>query len=475
MAAPDTIKPGKYNAPPDSPSSIGPQAYTSYHQKKALIDAAKEQFFSQMADVTDMPKHYGKKITKFHYMPLLDDRNLNDQGIDANGAILSPSLYYVSLPATTVSYAVEANATAAVTAVNAIEAGVAVKSGAATPWLVTFSKTVLKGDTKVKADAVTAAVSGAHSAVGSGNLWGSSKDVGVINGKMPLLSETGGRVNRVGFTRKMIEGSLEKYGIFREYTQESLDFDNDEELDSIITSEMVKGANETTEALLQIDLLNAAGVIRFAGDATATNQLTKGDIVTYDDLIRLDITLTENHSPRGITMISGSRMIDTRTISGARSLHCGSEMIPTLLAMKDIHGVPAFVPIEKYAAANGSNILRGEIGAIGPFRIVIVPQMFKWGGAGAPVEVGDGAHYDNGKNYDVFPMLTIGKESFTTIGFQTDGKTTKFVITSKKPGRETADRFDPYGEMGFMSIKWYYGFMVLRPEKIGLIKTLAFI
>ena len=49
----------------------------------------------------------------------------------------------------------------------------------------------------------------------------------------------------------------------------------------------------------------------------------------------------------------------------------------------------------------------------------------------------------------------------------------KFKIFSKKPGEATADRTDPYGEMGFMSIKWYYGFMALRPERIGLIKTAA--
>jgi N4-gp56 family major capsid protein len=70
-------------------------------------------------------------------------------------------------------------------------------------------------------------------------------------------------------------------------------------------------------------------------------------------------------------------------------------------------------------------------------------------------------------------MLCIGDGSFTTIGFQTDGKSVKFVTTHKKPGIETADRTDPYGETGFMSIKWYYGFMILRSERIGLIKTIA--
>jgi N4-gp56 family major capsid protein len=70
-------------------------------------------------------------------------------------------------------------------------------------------------------------------------------------------------------------------------------------------------------------------------------------------------------------------------------------------------------------------------------------------------------------------MLCIGSGAFTTIGFQTDGKTVKFVITHKRPGRETADRHDPYGEVGFYSIKWYYGYMGLRPERIALIKSAA--
>lgn len=49
----------------------------------------------------------------------------------------------------------------------------------------------------------------------------------------------------------------------------------------------------------------------------------------------------------------------------------------------------------------------------------------------------------------------------------------KFKIITKMPGEKTADRNDPYGEMGFSSIKWYYGTMILRPERIGVIKTVA--
>lgn len=41
------------------------------------------------------------------------------------------------------------------------------------------------------------------------------------------------------------------------------------------------------------------------------------------------------------------------------------------------------------------------------------------------------------------------------------------------PGKETADRNDPYGETGFSSIKWYYGILVKRPERIAVMKAVA--
>ena len=95
----------------------------------------------------------------------------------------------------------------------------------------------------------------------------------------------------------------------------------------------------------------------------------------------------------------------------------------------------------------------------------------KWAGVGAAAVSADGVHVTNGK-VDVLPMLVVGSESFTTIGFQSDAKSVKFKIIHKKPG-ENVGPADPYGKMGFMSIQWWYGFMVIRPERIALIKTAA--
>lgn len=383
----------QYKNPPTTPSSVGSQINTHHYEKAALIEARKDQYFTQLADVTAMPKNFGKKIKRYHIIPLLDDANVNDQGIDASGATIA-----------------------------------------------------------------------------NGNLYGSSKDIGTIPGKFPVLSETGGRVNRVGFKRKEIEGTFVKMGLFQEYTQESMDFDTDAELLGHITREMVNGANEIAEDALQIDLINAAGVIKYAGAATNNATVDATSVVTYGDLMRLNIDLDNNRTPKHTKIITGTRMVDTKVVPSCRVLYCGSEMLPTLRAMKDLHNAPAFIPVEHYAA--GGTILTGEAGRVDAFRVVIVPEMMKWAGAGADATASPD-FYQTSDKFDVFPMLSVGSESFTTIGFQTDGKMVKFKIFHKKPGEATADRSDPYGETGFMSIKWYYGFMALRPERIGLIKTAA--
>ena len=468
----------QYNDPlGGTPSSVGPQARTDYYQRKALVEAAKEKYFEPLASTFQMPKHYGKKIIRNHYLPILDDANINDQGIDAAGNTSTQSVTIIISHPDLVStgngyvdyyaYGEGANAGAALTAAQADAVNIFKDLGV-------FDTNYATTKTAVEAAGWTVAEQTAVAA--GGNLYGSSKDVGTITGKLPALSETGGRVNRVGHTRIQIEGTLEKFGFFDEYTKESLDFDSDDMLEEHITREMVMAANEITEDALQIDLLNSAGVLRLGGDATTTAELTgeTGDtksVPVYDDFLALSISLDNNRCPKTTKMITGSRFLDTRVIEGGRVMYIGTELEPMVRKMVDPFGNPAFISVAQYGAAG--NVIRGEIGTVGQFRIVVVPEMMHWEGVGKAVTSNGGYHETNGQ-YDVYPMLVVGDESFTTIGFNTDGKNMKFKIKHRKPeteGAYTAD--DPYGEKGFMSIKWYYGFMVLRPERIALVKSVA--
>ena len=403
-----------YNAPAEGQkssidSSTSDQMNTFHWLKKSIITARKEQFFMPLASVVNMPKHFGKTIKVYEYIPLLDARNINDQGIDATGAVIA-----------------------------------------------------------------------------NGNLYGSSKDIGTITGKLPVLTENGGRVNRVGFTRIQREGSIHKFGFFYEFTQESLDFDSDDMLKDHLSRELLTGAVQLTEAVLQKDLLSSAGVILYAGAAVSKGTITgevnttpdpdvPASVVSYRNLMRLDQILTDNRTPTSTTIITGSRMTDTKVIGATRVMFVGSELVPLLKGMKDLFDEKAFIEVQHYGDAG--TLLNGEVGSIDKFRIVQVPEMLHWAGAGAVATSANPGYRTTSvggvEKYDVFPMLVVGDDSFTTIGFQTDGKSVKFNVMTKMPGKETADRNDPYGETGFSSIKWYYGFLVKRPERLGMILTVA--
>ena len=492
-----------YNAPPGTRSDIDQNTIAGYesnqltehhYQRKALIEAQKEQYFTQLANVTTMPKHSGKKIKRYHYLPLLDDENINDQGIDANGVVIKGTdvQYYFtadsvtltsaagdSIEGTSVPVDAAANAAELVAWLNARASTVIASAGAG--GVVNFIGTKITDFMSQTDSGTFEALTSvdiaelATSISGSGNLYGSSKDPGLISGKLPVVGEHGGRVNRVGFKRKQIEGTFEKFGFFDEYTAESLDFDSDEQLRMHVHREMVRAASEMSEDALQIDLLNAARTIRWVTAGASTKRGIK-DVLDYSDLLHLNIELDNNRTPKQTTMITGTRYVDTRTIPGARVAYIGSELIPTFMRMTELVGtnVPAFISVEKYAA--GTTTLRGEIGAVGGTRIVVVPEMMSWSGGGhtTPTTGTLSSYYNNGTNLDVFPVLIVGEGSFTTIGFQSSSMDdVKFSITHKKPGKERADRADPFGETGFMSIKWWYGFMALRPERIGLIYTAA--
>ena len=391
-----------YNSPNDNASTIdvggkSSQMNTFVYLKKALIEARREQYFIPLATSIDMPKHMGKTVKCYAYIPLFDDRNKNDQGIDANGAVIA-----------------------------------------------------------------------------DGNLYGSSKDIGTITAKLPMLTENGGRVNRVGFTRIIREGSIYELGFFYEFTEDALNFDSDADLSTHLARELLNGATEIVEDILQKDLIAAAGVVVYPGAATDLDEVTAEgatpDIINYKSLMRADQILTDNRCPKHTKIITGSRLQDTRTLPSCRIAYVGSEVVPLLKSMEDTFNNKAFIEVQKYADAG--TVLNGEIGSIDNIRFVQVPEMLHMAGKGAAVGANPGFAEEGGK-YNVYPIVIVGEDSFSTIGFQTDGAKLNFNVITKKPGNERADRNDPYGKTGFSSIRFFYGFLCKRPERILVLWTVA--
>ena len=129
-----------------------------------------------------------------------------------------------------------------------------------------------------------------------------------------------------------------------------------------------------------------------------------------------------------MSLVVASRPVSRLTYSPKAPLTAWSDLSASQIEadMVDSFGNPAFIPVHQYGAATGT--VNGEIGAVGDFRIVLAPEMMHWAGGGATLTTNAGGFRNTGGNFDVFPSLVVGSESFTTIGFQTDGKTVKFKI-----------------------------------------------
>lgn len=400
--------PAGYRTGTATPSTIGPQLVDFMFIKKALAEQAKEIVFSNMSSTIEIPKHTGTAIKRYVDVLMLDDKNINDQGIDAAGQ------------------------------------------------------------------------TGNLSKNPNGNLYGSSRDIGVIADRLPALGEQGGRVNRVGFKRLTIQGTMQKYGFFYEFTQDALNFDTQADLLQNMSREAVRGATQLQEAMLQKDLLDNCGTVYVPGtgfadwdtDTTTSLKASVDDsaIPTYKDFMKFKLMLDDLRVPGSTSMFTGTRYIDTKTIPSARFAFISNALLPMLEQVKDFNNQPAWVPVEQYAA--GGYTHPKEVGKIGNFRFIVVPEALYWGGAGAaPAQ--NSIHRATSNKLDVYPILVIGEDAFTTIGFQTNGRDGKIKVMTKMPGLETASFDDPYGSRGFTSMQWWYGFLAQRPERLACMYTVA--
>lgn len=321
---------------------------------------------------------------------------------------------------------------------------------------------------------------GAH--ISNGNLYGSSRDIGKITDKFPVLTEVGGKVNRVGLSREVIESKVFDYGMYMEYTKDSMDFDTDSELYQHFTEELMIAINQVIEDNLQYNLIDNAGTKYFTGAATSLATMTgEGSTiseVSFNDLRKLGIMLDQNKTPTSTKVITGSTSVDTKTVSNARFVFISHELRPTLEDMKDPHNNNAFTPVRQYAGQTYT--MPKEIGAIGHFRFVVVDNMMHWAGnatsgseVGAAVTDNNTLYKNTNGRYDVYPMLVVGDKSFATYGLFGTGKNKmpKVQFISDKPGPETATSAEPYGRTGFMSVQYKTGFLPLREERIALLHT----
>ncbi len=460
--------PQSYNKGGDT-SSVGQQIVDYMFFRKALIDEVETSYVSQfVAGTYNIPKYHGKSMVLYHYYPIIDARNDNDQGIDATGNVVKNTVAIVIIDVNTNTKHIDGFGSDEVTALADAQARVV-------SWARHYFGEAIGNNYATIVATMNAngwSVVEGQAKPGGGNFWGGTKDLLTAVSKLPTLGEFGGRRNRIGVKRTKLQGVVNHFGFFYEYTEDSFLYDTQgDTLRMHIAREVARAAKQIQELQIYNDLVNGAGVVMYGGTtALMEAELDHTSELDYNLLLKLHNILTANKCPTKNTMVTGSRNVDTRTIAGGRFMLIPTAVVMTLHKMKDAHGDPAFVRIEQYGAARTP--VKGEVGAVGHFRFIEVPEMKYGEGTGADVTA-EGSNFEqkDGK-YNVYPCLVIGDESFYSITLA-DRKASSMQIISKTPGRETADRSDPFGKIGFYSAQWNYGSIIVRPERIAVVKVTA--
>ena len=412
---------GGYETPT---SSIGVQFNNKFWSKVAVKAARRYMTFSQLGEQLIQPKNYGDTIVKYAEVPIIHQLNINDQGIDANGATLIKNKWY--------SYDVNG-------------AMLAPTNGSATK------------------DAALAVVGTVTIKSGNGNMWGGDNSISVIKGSFPVLGEEGGKVNAVGMVRQMLTAKVVEFGFHIPFTQKMIDMDTETGLLARMAQEVGIAQGEIREKQIQLGLIAASETNRvIAGDAGSISAIGAADLVEFQDLRGMEQSLKFARVPKQTKIIDGSTNFGTTTIGAGYTAFVGQELYPTLEDMT-YGGINVWKPVESYAAAG--TIMENEIGKISHTRFVEVMEMAKYDGAGAistdaTDDVDAANRYQTNSHYDVFPILYVGTDSFGTVGFEGDVARVNTIMPK-------ADAYnDPFGKKGAISIAWYFGLLVYRAERI---------
>ena len=419
---------GGYTTPT---SSVGVQFNEKFWSKVAVKAARRYMTFSQLGEQLIQPKNYGDTIVKYAEVPIIHQLNINDQGIDANGAVLIKNKWY--------SYDVNGAMLAPTTGSATKEAALAVV-----------------GTVTIKS--------------GNGNMWGGDNSISVIKGSFPVLGEEGGKVNAVGMIRQQLTAKVTEFGFHIPFTQKMIDMDSETGLLARMAQEVGIAQGEIREKQIQLGLIAASETNRvIAGDAGSISAIGAADLVEFQDIRAMEQSLKFARVPKQTKIIDGSTNYGTTVVGAGYTAFVGQELYPTLEDMT-YGGVNVWKPVESYAAAG--TIMENEIGKIHNTRFIEVMEMAKYDGAGAistdATDDTDAANrYQTNNHYDVFPILYVGTDSFGTVGFEGDVARVNTIMPK-------ADAYnDPFGKKGAISISWYFGLLVYRAERIRQILSAA--
>ena len=290
------------------------------------------------------------------------------------------------------------------------------------------------------------------------------------------LAEGAGAVNKRSLQKVTVETTLARYGEMIDYTDE-VDLFSEDYIQVKYREELGELANSRMEDLIQLDMLGTptkmfsgtAISLGTVGDSIATDGSEDGEWVANYDLIRAAVRkLTRNRAKKNTSIVTGSTKIDTRTIAKSFYAIIGADIktdLENVVRGSSYERKFEWVPVEKYGDA--ANLAEGEVGYMYQVRFIESEGAVVYAGKGADVPAGYAGKLaytgtiGTDAKFDVHPILFPTEGSFATVGLKGQGK---IKFNSKDPA--SVENVNPYGTTGFFSYSFFYGGIILEPERL---------
>ena len=386
--------------------------FTPEFVSKAIVEQpARQTIFLNRGNRDNQPENHGDKFTMEIRYPVLHKDNMIDGGIDANGALYLGNVWYVYL-----------------------KSGVLDSSYAADDYMVGGAMEYPAAVAAAKAAAearVTAIADSATLASGAGSIKNGNGSYLVERDALTPIPETGGQMNEVNGSSKLVSAKVVSHGANTKYTVKSDKLDSRMKLIGRKIKDLGRFRKEAQESQARASVIAASEVNRMLASDTAVTilELDGHDTLTYETFEAWEQDIQNAEIPLQTEIVSGSTKVDTKVVDGSYLIYIAKELVPTLRKIKGPDGTSVWIPAAQYKYGmmkEDFDGLKGEVGSLEglPFRFIVVQDMPSYKGQGELV--GDAADagaanaataYKTNGRYDVFPLVVVGDDAYTTLSY----------------------------------------------------------
>ncbi len=430
--------------------------FTPEFVSKTIVEMpARQTIFMDRGNRDNQPENSGDTFTMEIRYPVIHKDNLIDGGIDANGSLYLGNVWY------------SLNADESIKGTFAAD-NYMVNGAMEFPAAVAAAKAAAVADSDAAGSKVNS---------GAGAVRNNNNSFLVEKGALTPIPENGGQMNEVGGTSKLVSAKVTTHGANSKYTVKSVKLDSRVKLIGRTIQDLGRFRKEAQEGQARASVIAASEANRTCASTTGVcpAELDGNDVLSYAAFEAWEQVLLNAEIPTQTTIVSGTTKIDTKVVEDSFIVYCAKEIVPSLRKITDTAGNLAWMQKSKYAA--GTTLLDGETGAIDglPFRFVVVQDMPSYKGQGEEV-AGEGdsadaaaqaASYKTNGYYDVFPLVVVGEDCYTTLSYGWGNVKAEHV----KPTRDLVN--DIYAQRGGVVTQWSYGFLAYRPERIQQMATCA--